>query len=87
MSLKSLEYYNPMWGKCCQHVICTVRINLSSREEEGILQKEVWTNHESFVRNGVVLALNKVHQEKQHAKDTIEMDDMMLWNSLILDFW
>ena len=39
---------------------------------------EVLTNHESFVRNGVVLALKEVNQEKQHAKDNIEMDDMML---------
>ena len=29
---------------------------------------EVLTNHESFVRNGVVLALKKVNQEKQHDK-------------------
>ena len=48
---------------------------------------EVLTNHESFVRNGVALALKKVNQEKQHANDTTEMDDMMLWNPLILDFW
>ena len=39
---------------------------------------EVLTNHESFVRNGVVLALKKVNQEKQHTKDNTEMDDMML---------
>ena len=42
-----LEYYNPMWGKCCQHVIYTVRINLNAHEEEGIQQIEVLTNHES----------------------------------------
>ena len=38
---------------------------------------EVLTNHESSVRNGVALALKKVNQEKQHAKDNTEMDDMM----------
>ena len=58
-----------MYDKSCQHVKYTVRINLSSREEEAILQMEVLNNHESFVRNGVVLALNKFNQEKQHAKD------------------
>ena len=39
---------------------------------------EVLTNHESSVRNGVALALKKVNQEKQHANDTTEMDDIML---------
>ena len=52
-------------------------INLSSREEEGTLQKEVLTNHESFVRNGVVLALKEVNREKEQAKDK-RMDGMML---------
>ena len=74
-------------GKCCQDVLYTVRINLGSCEEEEILQMEVLTNHESSVRNGVALALKKVNQEKQHANDTTEMDDMMLWNPLIMDFW
>ena len=39
---------------------------------------EVLTNHESSVRNGVVLALKKVNQEKQHANDTSKIDDIML---------
>ena len=39
---------------------------------------EVLTNHESSVRNGVVLALKKVNQEKQHANDKSERDDMTL---------
>ena len=39
---------------------------------------EVLTHHESFIRNDVVLALKKVNQEKQHAKDKTERDDMML---------
>ena len=45
-----------------------MRINHSSHEEEGILQMEVLTNHESFIRNGIVLPLKKVNQEKQHNK-------------------
>ena len=48
---------------------------------------EVLTNHESSVRNGVVLALKKVNQEKQHVNDKSERDDMTLWNPLILDIW
>ena len=43
----------------CLNVNYTVRLNPSSREEEEILQMELLTNHESFVRNGVVLALKK----------------------------
>ena len=39
---------------------------------------ELLTNHERFVRNGVVLALKKVNQEKQHANDKSERDDIML---------
>ena len=39
---------------------------------------EVLTSHESFVTNGVVLALKKVNQEKQHADDKSERDDMTL---------
>ena len=54
-----------------------MRINPSSCEEEEILQTELLTNHESFVRNGVVLALKKVNQEKQHIKDNTARDDVV----------
>ena len=40
--------------------------------------KELLTNHESFVRNGVVLALKKVTQKKQHANDNTERDNVIL---------
>ena len=39
---------------------------------------EVLTNHESSVRNGAALTLKKEDQEKQHANDATEMDDLML---------
>ena len=34
-----------------------------------------------------MLALKEVNQEKQHAKDKSERDDMTVRNHLILDFW
>ena len=42
-----------------------VRIKLSSREEEGILQMKVFAYHESFVRNGGVFALMEVNHEDE----------------------
>ena len=39
---------------------------------------EVLTNHESSVRNGVVLALKKVSREKAACQDNTEMDDVRL---------
>ena len=42
---------------------------------------EVLTNHESFVRNGVALALMKVSREKAACQDNTEMDDVIVKSS------
>ena len=47
-------------------------------KKQETLPLEVVTYHGSFFIIGVVLALKEVNQEKQHVKETTEMDDMML---------
>ena len=57
-----------------------MRIKLSSRVEEGILQMKVFAYHESFVRNGGVFALMEVNHEDEvcHGHDINRFSDIIM---------
>ena len=60
---KAHGYYNPMWSKCCQHVGCTMRINLSSREEEGTLQWKFLPTMRISIGNQMEFVSKEVNSE------------------------